>query len=479
METAMMNSRKSVNGRPLLLILVGSIGCGSGLSYLPAPVVSGVTVSPNPNSVLSATVTANISNAVKAHVSYQSQTNALKATPDVTVKSAGTMTMPVFELRPDTDYSIWVTSTGLDGKPVDSQKVNFRTGSLPAGLPAFLVERSGTPQPGYTMVAYTRSGGDQNSAVIVDQDGQIVWYTLVSNGFIADWQEQPDGTYTAAATNAGMTQTTYNQLDKLGNLVRTWTAGGDLITDDHDLRLQPNGDAVLFGINRRTMDLTEIGGQPDAIVLGNVLLRMDSSNHVLFRWDTFDHLPAIDDLDSQIQYSGPTVDWTHGNAIDIASDGNYLCSFRNISQILKIDSRSGAVIWKLGGAGGEFIGDFTFVDDPFNGFSLQHAVRELPNGNLLLFDNGNGHDPPVSRAVEYQLNVSTHTARMVWQYVADPPIFGFFAGFTQRLQNGNTLISYGAVPQVLEVNNAGSVQWSLQPVDDGFIYRSFRIPSLY
>jgi hypothetical protein len=53
-------------------------------------------------------------------------------------------------------------------------------------------------------------------------------------------------------------------------------------------------------------------------------------------------------------------------------------------------------------------------------------------------------------------------------------------GFAQRLQNGNTLVTYGSLPYVHEVNRAGDLQWSLLPPEQrGIIYRSFRIASLY
>jgi hypothetical protein len=325
------------------------------------------------------------------------------------------------------------------------------------------------------MVSFTRKLSDQNTPVIVDQDGRIVWYKQFSDGVVGDWQQQPDGTYTASVRSAQFA-VEYRQLDKLGNQLRTWSAGGDLETDSHELRLLSNGDALFFGIKSRTMDLREIGGRQDATVLGNVLQRMSSTNQLLFQWDTFEHLPAIDDLDPLIDPTGAIVDWTHANALDVAADGNYLVSFRNLSQVVKIDAHSGVILWKLGG----WDGDFTFVDDPLDGFSLQHAIRELPNGNLLLFDNGNGHDPPQSRAVEYRLDVTARLARLVWQYNATPPLYGAFGGFTQRLGNGNTLITYGALPQVLEVNPAGDTQWNLRAAaGSGYIYRSFRIPSLY
>src|SRR2546426_3251407 len=105
-----------------------------------------------------------------------------------------------------------------------------------------------------------------------------------------------------------------------------------------------------------------------------------------------------------------------------------------MGEITKIDRRTGELIWRLGGRNNQF----AIVDDPLGGFSSQHSVRVLDNGNLLLYDNGLRHTPPESRAVEYRLDVSTRTATMVWQYRRVPAVFTPFLGSVQRFQNGNT-----------------------------------------
>jgi hypothetical protein len=53
-------------------------------------------------------------------------------------------------------------------------------------------------------------------------------------------------------------------------------------------------------------------------------------------------------------------------------DGNILLSFRNVSSVIMINRKTGAVYWKLGAP-------------PLSG---QHAPYILANGHILLFDNG-------------------------------------------------------------------------------------------
>jgi len=164
----------------------------------------------------------------------------------------------------------------------------------------------------------------------------------------------------------------------------------------------------------------------------------------------------------------------HGNAID--ADGNLLVSFRNSDEITKINSRTGEIIWRLGGKKSQF----TFVNDPLNGFSHQHGIRRLQNGNLILFDNGSLYSPPESRAVEYKLDEQAKTAELVWEYRHTPALYGFALGFAQRLANGNTLISFGTSQRVIEVDRSGAKQWELAILGaQVYNYRAFRIESLY
>jgi len=251
---------------------------------------------------------------------------------------------------------------------------------------------------------------------------------------------------------------------------------GQWPTDNHELRLLSNGDALLMAMDSRTMDLTPWGGQPSVLVVGDILQRISPTGELVFAWDALDHLDigSTDPLIIQNLADADSLDFTHANAIDVSADGSYLISLRNLSQIIKVN-QSGSIVWRLGGLDS----DFQFVNDPLGRFSLQHGMRELPNGNILLFDNGVGHQTPQSRAVEYQLDLNAMTATLVWQYDADPPLFGPFLGFTQRLENGNTLITYGAHPVIREVNPAGEVVWELQGAPTDGFYRAIRIPSLY
>jgi len=246
-----------------------------------------------------------------------------------------------------------------------------------------------------------------------------------------------------------------------------------LETGLHELRMI-GPDYALFGVEYRIMDLTALGGLPNARVRG-LVVEYHRAGQAPFFWHTFDHF-SVTDAAPDVPLTGTDVNPWHGNAIDMDYEGNLLVSFRNSDEVTKIDSRTGAIIWRLGGRNSEF----TFINDPFGGFSHQHGLRRLPNGNVLFFDNGILHNPPESRAVEYRLNESARTAELVWEYRAEPPLLATLQGFAQRLENGNTLVCFGNARTVVEADPNGMKLWELVIEEPGrSAYRAFAVNTLY
>jgi hypothetical protein len=147
------------------------------------------------------------------------------------------------------------------------------------------------------------------------------------------------------------------------------------------------------------------------------------------------------------------------------NDGNILLSCRHFNEITKIDRQTGAIIWRFGGKRNQF----TCTNDPLK-FSGQHDIRRITNGNITLLDNGTYGVPPLARALEYQLDESSKSATLVWDYSYNSSLFSNALGNHQVLSNGNHLIDFGATPDglpwlvlvkpdkslVMEISYAGS-----------------------
>ncbi len=86
---------------------------------------------------------------------------------------------------------------------------------------------------------------------------------------------------------------------------------------------------------------------------------------------------------------------------------------------------------------------FTISNDP-DGFSHQHDVRVLENGNITIYDNGNLHPTQFSQAVEYSIDENTMTANREWFYKDNPTVFGPATGSYRRYDNDFNLIGWGS-----------------------------------
>src|SRR2546422_9047881 len=237
------------------------------------------------------------------------------------------------------------------------------------------------------------------------------------------------------------------ELDPLGNVTRTLSCALGLRPRLHDILLEEDGNYWILCDETRSMDLTAFGGVPDAGVTGTVVQHVGADGALLFHWSPFDHF-EITDLDPAA-LTGATVNWTHGNAIDIDRDGNLIVSFRSLDEITKIDGRTGAVIWRMGGRRNEF----PLLDTPTPAFAHQHGARAYAPGALLLLDNLG--DPAESRAEHYVVDDASHTARLAQSYGSIPAAVTQLGDRVQGLGGGRTPVSFRTAGRGEEDEAAG------------------------
>lgn len=232
-------------------------------------------------------------------------------------------------------------------------------------------------------------------------------------------------------------------------------------TNPHDWDVSDNGNVLLIGESTRTVDMTQYvaDGNPEAEVLDLIVQEFDPDNNLLFTWNSADHFEITDanEKSSYVNFAEKQLDYVHANAICYDSDTSCLISGRHLDEITKIDLRSGEVIWRLGGKKNQF----QFIDDDLR-FSHQHSIRKLENGNIILFDNGNLHNPQLSSIIEYQLNEQEKTALLVKRIYRSPPVYCNHEGKVQPLSNGNNVVTWGPYwPSMTEFFPDGStaIEW--------------------
>ena len=105
------------------------------------------------------------------------------------------------------------------------------------------------------------------------------------------------------------------------------------------------------------------------------------------------------------------IDYLHINSVIIdPKDNNLIVSFASISQIIKINRKTGEIIWRLGGMNDEFNLDKEYL------FWGQHTLSLTPDGYLMLFDNQSSYFMPMTTGDK---NLQTLTDSRILKFKLD------------------------------------------------------------
>ncbi|HUQ19010.1 MAG TPA: aryl-sulfate sulfotransferase [Gemmatimonadaceae bacterium] len=486
------------------VVAVGCLAAGAGLAagcgteiidpVPPVPVVPIVVpiatsfkaVPPeSPDNVLSAQIIFDVATAPDSiRISYQGTGGNVLYSP-ARPGHVGTDTITLLGLKPAATYSYLATSY-KGGVAKNSESASFTTSPLPADLVGFRLEVISGSTALYTATA-TQANNSSAYAVIFDPTGAIAWYHhFETDGLqVSNVVMQPNGNITAFIGNTNGFQPLpgyYVEVTPQGKEIRKYEAPAGYYMDDHEFRLSETGanmKASFFTFDMHETDLTSLGGSESVQLAGHQLVRRSVTGGPEFVWSAWDNI-GIDEWvgDEGAKATRDPTDFDHPNAFSFDLNGNYLVSWRNLDQITDIDASTGKVLWRIGGAKG----DYTFVGDPDNGFKKQHSPKILSNGNLLVYDNGTGKDDQETRAVEYKLDHAAKTATMVWEYRHTPAIYTPFVGCVDRLTTGDTWVAFALAGRIVEVSPDGAVVWESQlKVGDknGTVYRLVPLASLY
>ncbi|GDY14399.1 hypothetical protein LBMAG53_32770 [Planctomycetota bacterium] len=214
----------------------------------------------------------------------------------------------------------------------------------------------------------------------------------------------------------------------------------------HDARWLPDGHLLYAAAEPLPVAIAKrvVGGTSAGVsesIFGDVIREVDRNGRLVWEWRVWEHL---DPAGFPIQVDFPRFHWPLINGLDVTREGLVLMSLRTTSGLIAVERTSGRVVHHI----------------PPEVVSHQHAPVALPNGRILLFDNGNfrrGRAYAHSRVIE----VDPATGSVVWSY-ADTPAHAFYSpymGSAQRLWNGNTHITESASGRLFEVTPAGEVVW--------------------
>ncbi|MGA9190216.1 MAG: arylsulfotransferase family protein, partial [Anaerolineales bacterium] len=326
--------------------------------------------------------------------------------------------------------------------------------------------------PGYVFMAPKING-----PMIVDNEGNLVWYRKgeTSNFRVQQFKGQPVLTWWQGPFRSnGVGDGTYLILNRRYQLIKRVKAGNGYTGDLHDFRLTNQGTAVLTAYKAVKKDLRPFGGVKNGTVLDSIVQEVDlRTNLVIWEWHSLGNVSLKDSMVPAPETADSAWDYFHVNSAEAEPDGNLIVSARNTSAAYRINQATGNIMWTLGGKHSSF----KRIGDVGTNTFWQHDVLRDENGLISIFDNGSA--PPkhkASRALFLELGGKNRTVKVVKAFSHPKGLLANSQGDVQVLPNGNVFVGWGSEPYFTEFSPTGQVLFDAHFSAHNSSYRSFRFP---
>jgi hypothetical protein len=259
--------------------------------------------------------------------------------------------------------------------------------------------------------------------------------------------------------------------DRHYHVIATVSAGHGLTADIHEFHLTREGTALITIYSTVPRDLSAFGGPAAGLVTEGVIQEIDvRSGRVLFEWHSLDHI-GLDESHAPVSTSATVAwDYFHLNAVSIDEDGNLLVGARNAWAAYRVDRRTGAVLWRLGGTKSDF------VLGPDVAFAWQHNPTAVDDHGLVrIFDNEASPTVlPYSRVIWVRHDRRTKTATLERWFKHPDGLSAGSQGNAQGLDNGDTFVGWGALPRFSEFDRRDDLIFDAAFPDGYNTYRAYR-----
>ncbi len=273
---------------------------------------------------------------------------------------------------------------------------------------------------------------------LIDMEGNIVYQWMIEDTTGTHVQLKPNG-HLMYNTLRRSSKSGLRELDLQSNVL--WFYPGIM---EHDFQMIDDNTFII--------DRYEIKEKPkynDEPYICPRIEIIDCDKNVLWQWKGEEHVKEIRKLiEYRIIAKG---DWAHNNTArmlgvsklsekdDRFRKENIIFSFPHQSLVGIIDYTSGKVVWVLNP--GLLMG--------------QHSPTMLPEGTILIFDNGGG------RGWSRIIKVDPIEEEIVWEYHAEPKenFFSNIWSSATQLPNGNILVCEGTKNRIFEITPEGEIVW--------------------
>jgi arylsulfate sulfotransferase len=388
-----------------------------------------------------------------------------------------THNIPVIGLYPNFLNTVDVAILNNNNDTLAKTSVSIKTNPLPPGMPLSIIIDTvdyNNLESGLNLVS-NFSTANPYIPLMIDNYGKIRWLlnystndtlkTLYYNCGIAKLR---NGNFFFGDDNSSIIY----EVDLLGYILNRWDLKGYIF--HHNVIEKPNGNFLATVTNP---DSKRLNGKS---TIEDYVIELDRrTGNIINTWD------LKESLDENRQLLNFTAqDWIHVNALVYDSSDNTIIVSGRYQGVVKL-TYDNHVKWILGphkGWGtnrrGEDLNQFLLTPLDANGNPItdsnvvngdkgrpdfdwnwgQHCIIQLPDGNMMMFDNGFDRNfqktIKYSRALEFKIDAVNKTVQQVWAYGEDRGIDTYAAALSsvQYLPETNHILF---CPGYFVINNHG------------------------
>jgi len=366
-----------------------------------------------------------------------------------------------------------------------------------AGAPATAGASAGTQAPPVTVLTKGADNGDGDIFLapqgggqygsgpeIVSITGKVLWFhPLPAGTFASDFRTQ---TYLGKPVLTWFQGSGIDGEDVIDNAryqqIATVKPASGYMPDFHEFLITPWNTALILADTIGTANLTSLGLSAHQPVLDGVVQEIDiKTGKLLFQWDSAGHVP-YSDSHAPMGQPGQPWDWFHINAVHLDTDGNLLISSRFTWTIYKVNLRTGAMMWQLGGKHSTFAvkaAPGQNLDSAGEIFAFQHDPEALGGNVYSVFDDESDGQSTLyssSRAVTIRLDPAAGTATLIKSVNQPEGLTTGLTGNAQTTRNGDLFVSWGALSYFSEFSPSGKLLFNAKLPDGVSTYRAYRLP---
>lgn len=364
-------------------------------------------------------------------------------------------TITLVNLKPATRYGFRIV--GENGP--SSKELYFTTDSVPGHVLGVRKDKTDSALfDGYILLRrFFKQGAD----VLIDNEGDIVWYYQYDTAVRRAFSWTPNNTILSIYDSARIIEN-----DLLGNRVLDLDLEklGLPYKVHHEVFYDPYGNIVTITHDSARFDLRKFGGTRNQYLTADGILVLSKEGKKLWEWNLFQ-------AENPTKFNGNInlrENWGHANSIALDKQGNYLISFRDFNQVWKIEKNTGKVVWKFGENG------TIKPSEPLYNFVRQHSIHFNSRGELMMFDNGELKTRPNSRILSFQIHEREHAANPVVRVELPRALSSYRMCSAEMINEGKYLVCTTRKDAVVTVvDDSGEILWKVTA--DNASYRAYYI----